>query len=207
MATQASNPTALIPAPMDINVVILSMDYKECKAEIKTIDAQDSYKGGVVVQVTGWLIVKDNVKRMFTQSFFLAPQDKGYFVLNDIFSTGCLTFCFCLTFVFAMSRLCPGICKLPSFKNFTFSYNFFNGEANECVPSTKSDIFVDDISNCLPDRLRQKEAKTCSAVVNKPVDCASKCSSASRPSLPSPSPKPSTPKPQPELYLFPYSWL
>ncbi|KAF9593815.1 hypothetical protein IFM89_025524 [Coptis chinensis] len=34
----------------DINVVILSMDYKECKAEMKTIDAQDSYKGGVVVQ-------------------------------------------------------------------------------------------------------------------------------------------------------------
>ncbi|KAF9608579.1 hypothetical protein IFM89_010011 [Coptis chinensis] len=65
----------------DINVVILSMDYKECKAEIKTIDAQDSYKGGVVVQVTGWLIVK----RKFTQSFFLAPQDKGYFVLNDVF--------------------------------------------------------------------------------------------------------------------------
>ncbi|KAF9625855.1 hypothetical protein IFM89_027485, partial [Coptis chinensis] len=45
----------------------------------------DSYKGGVVVQVTRWLIVKDNVKRKFTQSFFLALQDKGYFVLNDIF--------------------------------------------------------------------------------------------------------------------------
>ncbi|KAF9620059.1 hypothetical protein IFM89_010709 [Coptis chinensis] len=66
-------------------MVILSMDYKKCKAEIKTIDAQDSYKGGVVVQVTGCLIVKDNMKRKFTQSFYLTPQDKGYFVLNDIF--------------------------------------------------------------------------------------------------------------------------
>ncbi|KAF9600910.1 hypothetical protein IFM89_013817 [Coptis chinensis] len=47
--------------------------------------SSDSYKGGVVVQVTRWLSVKDNVKRKFTQSFFLAPQDKGYFVLNDIF--------------------------------------------------------------------------------------------------------------------------
>ncbi|KAF9596103.1 hypothetical protein IFM89_007156 [Coptis chinensis] len=52
--------------------------------------AEDSYKGGVVVQVTRWLIVKDNVKRnnvkrKFVQSFFLALQDKGYFVLNDIF--------------------------------------------------------------------------------------------------------------------------
>ncbi|KAI4341585.1 hypothetical protein MLD38_026293 [Melastoma candidum] len=27
----------------------------------------------------------DNLRRKFTQSFFLAPQDKGYFVLNDIF--------------------------------------------------------------------------------------------------------------------------
>ncbi|MFS7943548.1 putative Ras GTPase-activating protein-binding protein [Helianthus anomalus] len=27
----------------------------------------------------------DNIQRQFTQSFFLAPQDKGYFVLNDMF--------------------------------------------------------------------------------------------------------------------------
>ncbi|XP_043703680.1 nuclear transport factor 2-like isoform X2 [Telopea speciosissima] len=68
-----------------INAKILSLDYKEFKAEIKTVDAQDSYKDGVTVLVTGWLTGKDNVRRKFTQSFFLAPQDKGYFVLNDIF--------------------------------------------------------------------------------------------------------------------------
>ncbi|XP_042497721.1 nuclear transport factor 2-like isoform X2 [Macadamia integrifolia] len=68
-----------------INDKILSLDYKEFKAEIKTVDAQDSYKDGVTVLVTGWLTGKDNVRRKFTQSFFLAPQDKGYFVLNDIF--------------------------------------------------------------------------------------------------------------------------
>ncbi|MFS7915963.1 putative Ras GTPase-activating protein-binding protein [Helianthus anomalus] len=27
----------------------------------------------------------DNIQQQFTQSFFLAPQDKGYFVLNDMF--------------------------------------------------------------------------------------------------------------------------
>ncbi|KAJ9547885.1 hypothetical protein OSB04_020428 [Centaurea solstitialis] len=48
-------------------------------------DAQESLNGGVDVLVTGYLTGKDNVLRNFTQSFFLAPQDKGFFVLNDIF--------------------------------------------------------------------------------------------------------------------------
>ena len=61
------------------------MDYGEYRAEIKTVDSQDSLNGGVLVLVTGYLTGKDNVKRDFTQSFFLATQDKGYFVLNDIF--------------------------------------------------------------------------------------------------------------------------
>lgn len=49
------------------------------------MDAQDSYNGGVFVLVTGYLIENDNSRRKFTQSFFLAPQDPGYFVLNDVF--------------------------------------------------------------------------------------------------------------------------
>jgi len=40
---------------------------------------------GVIVLVTGCLTGKDNVRRKFTESFFLAPQDKGYYVLNDAF--------------------------------------------------------------------------------------------------------------------------
>ncbi|KAF9663821.1 hypothetical protein SADUNF_Sadunf17G0091800 [Salix dunnii] len=69
----------------DINEKILSLDFKGCKAEIKTADAQLSYKDGVTVLVTGCFTGKDNVKRKFAQSFFLAPQDNGYFVLNDVF--------------------------------------------------------------------------------------------------------------------------
>lgn len=61
------------------------MDYKNYKAEIKTADAQDSYQAGVIVLVTGCLTGTDNVRRKFTQTFFLAPQEKGYFVLNDVF--------------------------------------------------------------------------------------------------------------------------
>lgn len=49
------------------------------------MDAQDSFNGGVLVLVTGYLIGKDSLRRKFSQSFFLAPQDKGYFVLNDVF--------------------------------------------------------------------------------------------------------------------------
>ncbi|KAL5794760.1 hypothetical protein ACOSP7_003354 [Xanthoceras sorbifolium] len=68
-----------------INDKILSLDYGEFSAEITTVDAQESYNGGVLVLVTGYLTGKDNVRRKFSQSFFLAPQDKGYFVLNDVF--------------------------------------------------------------------------------------------------------------------------
>ncbi|GMH01792.1 hypothetical protein Nepgr_003631 [Nepenthes gracilis] len=68
-----------------INDLILSLDSKDYKSEILTADAQASYMEGVIVLVTGCLTGKDNVRRKFTESFFLAPQDKGYFVLNDTF--------------------------------------------------------------------------------------------------------------------------
>lgn len=68
-----------------INEKILSLNYNEFKAEIKTADAQKSYNEGVTVLVTGCLTSKDNLKRKFAQSFFLAPQDNGFFVLNDVF--------------------------------------------------------------------------------------------------------------------------
>lgn len=69
----------------DINKKILSQDYTSFRVEILSADAQPSYKDGVLVVVTGCLTGSDNLKKKFTQSFFLAPQDKGYFVLNDVF--------------------------------------------------------------------------------------------------------------------------
>ncbi|XP_068654503.1 nuclear transport factor 2-like isoform X2 [Aristolochia californica] len=68
-----------------INDKILSLNCKDFKVELRTVDAQDSYQGGVSVLVTGWHMAIDEVRRKFIQSFFLAPQDKGFFVLNDIF--------------------------------------------------------------------------------------------------------------------------
>ncbi|KAJ0013814.1 hypothetical protein Pint_21198 [Pistacia integerrima] len=61
------------------------LDYQNCLTEIVTVDAQGSYGGGVTVLVTGYLIGKDSDKRKFAQSFFLAPQENGFFVLNDVF--------------------------------------------------------------------------------------------------------------------------
>ncbi|KAJ1421811.1 RNA-binding domain superfamily [Sesbania bispinosa] len=68
-----------------INEKIVSLNYEDYTAEIKTADAQESYEKGVIVLVTGCLTGKDNVRRKFSQTFFLAPQDKGYYVLNDVF--------------------------------------------------------------------------------------------------------------------------
>ncbi|XP_066348241.1 nuclear transport factor 2-like [Miscanthus floridulus] len=65
-----------------INEKIVSMGID--RAEIKAVDAQESLCGGVAVLVMGHLTGRNGVSREFVQSFFLAPQEKGYFVLNDI---------------------------------------------------------------------------------------------------------------------------
>ncbi|CAN1314143.1 Nuclear transport factor 2 [Linum perenne] len=68
-----------------INELILSLDYKDCEVQILTADAQKSFGGGVIVLVTGFLTGKDEIRRKFTQLFFLAPQEgNGFFVLNDV---------------------------------------------------------------------------------------------------------------------------
>lgn len=68
-----------------INEQIMSLDYSGFKSVIKAVDSQESYNNGILVLVTGSLTFKNSGARTFTQSFFLAPQEKGYFVLNDIF--------------------------------------------------------------------------------------------------------------------------
>lgn len=54
--------------------------------EIKTAQSLESWSGGVLVMVSGSVQLKGyNVRRQFMQTFFLAPQEKGFFVLNDVF--------------------------------------------------------------------------------------------------------------------------
>ncbi|GAB4830097.1 hypothetical protein Ancab_019739 [Ancistrocladus abbreviatus] len=69
---------------LQIHSALTSLNYTGI--EIAKLKCQDSWNGGILVIVSG-LVKSRNFsgKRSFTQAFFLAPQEKGYFVLNDIF--------------------------------------------------------------------------------------------------------------------------
>ena len=67
-----------------IHALVMSLNLTAI--EIKTINSLDSWNGGVLVMVSGSVKTKDFVnRRIFVQTFFLAPQEKVYYVLNDIF--------------------------------------------------------------------------------------------------------------------------
>ncbi|GJZ18993.1 putative G3BP-like protein isoform X1 [Tanacetum coccineum] len=67
-----------------IHALVMSLNYTGI--EIKTVHALDSWDRGVLVLVSGSVHLKDFAsRRNFVQTFFLAPQETGYFVLNDIF--------------------------------------------------------------------------------------------------------------------------
>jgi|Transcript_8671 hypothetical protein len=69
----------------DIHNKVMSMRYDETQADVKSIDASHTLGGGVLVQVTGTLRRKgESFAHNFVQSFLLAPQENGFFVLNDI---------------------------------------------------------------------------------------------------------------------------
>lgn len=71
-------------AMLQIHALIMSLSY--ARIEIKTAQSLESWSGGVLVMVSGSVQVKDySRRRKFMQTFFLAPQEKGFFVLNDIF--------------------------------------------------------------------------------------------------------------------------
>ncbi|KAL8494460.1 hypothetical protein ACS0TY_025317 [Phlomoides rotata] len=69
---------------MKIHDLLLSLNFTGI--EIKTIKSLESWNGGVLVVVSGAVKSRDfSYWRKFVQTFFLAPQEKGYFVLNDMF--------------------------------------------------------------------------------------------------------------------------
>ncbi|KAF8392133.1 hypothetical protein HHK36_022475 [Tetracentron sinense] len=71
-------------AMVQIRTLIMSLSFTGI--EIKTAHSLESWNGGVLVMVSGSIQTKDfSGRRKFMQTFFLAPQEKGYFVLNDIF--------------------------------------------------------------------------------------------------------------------------
>ncbi|XP_022873179.1 putative G3BP-like protein isoform X2 [Olea europaea var. sylvestris] len=79
-----SNTRETATSMLQIHQLVMSLNYTGI--EIKTAHSLESWNGGVLVMVSGSVLVKDfNGRRKFVQTFFLAPQEKGYFVLNDIF--------------------------------------------------------------------------------------------------------------------------
>ncbi|WOH01807.1 hypothetical protein DCAR_0521192 [Daucus carota subsp. sativus] len=72
---------------MHIHELITSLNFTGI--EIKTINSLDSLSGGVLVVVSGSVKAKEFAgRRNFVQTFLLAPQEKGFFVLNDVFHLG-----------------------------------------------------------------------------------------------------------------------
>ncbi|KAG9032677.1 hypothetical protein FRB95_001105 [Tulasnella sp. JGI-2019a] len=69
----------------EIHQKIQSLNYQDCKVLIHSVDAQSSANNGIIIQVIGEMSNRGEPWKKFVQTFFLAEQPKGYFVLNDIF--------------------------------------------------------------------------------------------------------------------------
>lgn len=52
---------------------------------VSNVDSQASIEGGILIQVLGEISNDGQESRKFAQTFCLAPQEKGYYVYNDIF--------------------------------------------------------------------------------------------------------------------------
>ncbi|GAA6041085.1 hypothetical protein JCM8097_004712 [Rhodosporidiobolus ruineniae] len=68
----------------EIHTKIMSLGFDDCKVYISNVDSQSSAEGGIIVQVIGEMSNANGSWRKFAQTFFLAEQPNGYFVLNDI---------------------------------------------------------------------------------------------------------------------------
>ncbi|KAF2752054.1 hypothetical protein M011DRAFT_14911 [Sporormia fimetaria CBS 119925] len=63
---------------------IAELDFQETKVRVTNVDSQGS-DANIVIQVIGEMSVKGHPHKKFVQTFVLAEQTNGYFVLNDIF--------------------------------------------------------------------------------------------------------------------------
>ncbi|KAG0066446.1 hypothetical protein BGZ89_007263 [Linnemannia elongata] len=68
-----------------IHAKILALDFEDCKVLVSNVDSQTSLNGGIMIQVLGEMSNRGGPSQKFVQTFFLAQQPKGFYVLNDIF--------------------------------------------------------------------------------------------------------------------------
>ncbi|KAK7737053.1 hypothetical protein SLS53_006811 [Cytospora paraplurivora] len=62
---------------------IKELDFQDCKVRVSNVDSQASYNN-IVIQVIGEISNKSGEPKKFVQTFVLAQQPAGYFLLNDI---------------------------------------------------------------------------------------------------------------------------
>lgn len=67
-----------------INDRIKDLDFHDTKVRVTNVDSQGS-DANIVIQVIGEISNKGQPHKRFAQTFVLAEQTNGYFVLNDIF--------------------------------------------------------------------------------------------------------------------------
>ncbi|KZZ88553.1 NTF2 and RRM domain protein [Ascosphaera apis ARSEF 7405] len=68
----------------EIQSRIRSLDFRSCKVRVLNVDAQGSFDN-ILVIVIGEISNDGQPSRKFVQTFVLAQQPNGYFVLNDVF--------------------------------------------------------------------------------------------------------------------------
>ncbi|RIA91234.1 nuclear transport factor 2 [Glomus cerebriforme] len=70
----------------DIIGKLTSLPFQQVAHRIATLDAQPSINNGIIVMVTGELLIdqETNATR-FSQAFQLIPEGSTYWVLNDVF--------------------------------------------------------------------------------------------------------------------------
>ncbi|KAG0285593.1 hypothetical protein BGZ96_010177 [Linnemannia gamsii] len=69
----------------NIHAKIIALDFEDCKVLVSNVDSQTSQNGGIMIQVLGEMSNRGGPSQKFVQTFFLAEQPKGFYVLNDIF--------------------------------------------------------------------------------------------------------------------------
>ncbi|TGZ82374.1 NTF2-domain-containing protein [Ascodesmis nigricans] len=69
----------------EIQQKIAAHEFKDCKVRVSNVDSQGSAGNGIVIQVLGEMSNNGLQNRKFAQTFFLAEQPNGYYVLNDMF--------------------------------------------------------------------------------------------------------------------------
>lgn len=66
---------------------LTSLPFEKVKHQVSTLDAQPTVEGGILILITGQLLVDEEQRPMnFSQTFQLMRDASGnYFVFNDIF--------------------------------------------------------------------------------------------------------------------------